>query len=311
MAFPSTMRLPLAFGALALGFAMAAPAAAQQMYPGQDVSVNPAAIGQVPYGAPTYPGGLLPPGAGNRKLPPVHLRPPKTHKRRSAPTEASTVPAPARPRHVARKPAPQPESSEATRTAIAEAPTARKPARKPTRKPVAKPAHKMAARPVAPPPAASSEDAAPASIPFSFGGGSAPMAKPGRAARPQRRQIAKAAPLPKITQPKGLTKQQVVLFDTGSAELSDSTRARLNDLAFSLKTALANGADHIELIAYGGAPGDKSSAARRLSLKRALAVREALIVDGLPAGRIDVRALGGVKPGDNGATDRVDIFVKA
>ena len=64
-------------------------------------------------------------------------------------------------------------------------------------------------------------------------------------------------------------------------------------------------------IAYGGAPGDKSSDARRISLKRALAVREALIVDGVPADRIDVRALGGVSADDSGATDRVDIFVKA
>ncbi len=123
--------------------------------------------------------------------------------------------------------------------------------------------------------------------------------------------MAKAAPLPKITPPKGLTKEQVVLFDTGSSALSENSKARLNDLAFSLKTALANGASQIELIAYAGAPGDTSSAARRLSLKRALAVREALIVDGVPAGRIDVRALGGVKESDNGATDRVDIFVKA
>ncbi len=38
-------------------------------------------------------------------------------------------------------------------------------------------------------------------------------------------------------------------------------------------------------------------------------MRQALIVDGVPANRIDVRALGGVT--DNGPTDRVDIFVKA
>ena len=69
--------------------------------------------------------------------------------------------------------------------------------------------------------------------------------------------MASARPLPKITPPKGLTKQAAVLFDAGSAALSDTSTARLNDLAFSLKTALANGADHIELIAYGGAPGDK------------------------------------------------------
>ena len=76
----------------------------------------------------------------------------------------------------------------------------------------------------------------------------------------------------------GLTKQAAVLFDENSDALTDSSTARLKDLAFSLMTALANGAGQVELIAYGGAPGDKSSDARRISLKRALAVREALIV---------------------------------
>jgi outer membrane protein OmpA-like peptidoglycan-associated protein len=111
--------------------------------------------------------------------------------------------------------------------------------------------------------------------------------------------------------PKGLSKQASVLFNANSFALSDNTNATLNDLAFSLKTALASGASRVELVGYGGHPGSTSSSARRLSLERALAVRQALIADGVPAERIDVRALGGVPANDHGATDRVDIFIKS
>ena len=278
MAFIRTLSLPLAPGALALGalLAVAAPANAQ-MYPGADVTVNPGALGAP---GPAYRGGLLPPGAKSRNLPPVHLHMPATHHRRR---HHHHHVARRKPKHVARH-----KTEDETQTAKAE------PAPAPAEKP-------------GPPPASTTDNTAPAAIPFSLGPPSAaPAEKP---APPKHKTLAATAPMPKITLTKGLSKQAAVLFDSGSSDLSDNSTARLNDLAFSLKTALTNGADHVELVAYGGAPGDKSSAARRLSLKRALAVRQALIVDGVPADRIDVRALGGVT--DNGATDRVDIFVKS
>lgn len=80
-------------------------------------------------------------------------------------------------------------------------------------------------------------------------------------------------------------------------------------LAGDLNAALEAGAARVQLEAYGGTPGDKSSDARRLSLKRALAVRQLLIDDGVPSARIDVRAMGGVD--DKGPVDRVDVFVRA
>jgi len=64
-------------------------------------------------------------------------------------------------------------------------------------------------------------------------------------------------------------------------------------------------AARIQIQAYGGNRGDKSSDARRLSLKRALAIRQVLIDDGVPAERIDVRAMGGAD--DSGPADRVDV----
>ncbi len=272
-------------GALALG---AAPAAAQ-MYPGQDVIVNPAAI-----------------GGPASNLPPVHLHPPRNMRHRT-------------------QPAPQPEQSSVESPA---------PARQ-TEQAVSTPPPPTAPAPVparaAPPPPAKS--ASPSAIPFSFGGSEGgavappnnqaaapapatrgttapvPATRQATAPAPAESKVASAAPPPKVTPEKGLDKQADVLFDQNATTLSTTSSARLNDMAFSLKTALAKGADHIELVAYGGNPGDKSSAARRTSLKRALAVREALIVDGVPANRIDVRALGGVT--DNGPTDRVDIFVRS
>ena len=45
------------------------------------------------------------------------------------------------------------------------------------------------------------------------------------------------------------------------------------------------------------------------SLKRALAIRQVLIDDGVSPDRIDVRAMGGVD--DTGPTDRVDVYTKA
>jgi outer membrane protein OmpA-like peptidoglycan-associated protein len=295
MPIPFALRRLVTLCALALPLA-AAPAAAQEMYPGQDVQVDPAAAG----GARMllYPGQkymrvvppLLQPGQKSRRLRPVHLHMPRKHHRTAR-----------------RKPKIQP-----THEARAPAPATQRAAMMPP-----KPAPKKPA-PVSRPPARSG---GPATIPLSLGEkktASQPAAPPRRKPAPAPRTRTATATPPKTTPPKttppraapagGLTKQAAILFDENADTLTDSSTARLKDLAFSLMTALANGAGQVELIGYGGAPGDKSSSARRISLKRALAVREALIVDGVPANRIDVRALGGVS--DRGATDRVDIFVK-
>jgi outer membrane protein OmpA-like peptidoglycan-associated protein len=163
-----------------------------------------------------------------------------------------------------------------------------------------------------------------ATIPFSFGeddtaapaasGEAPPMSAPGE----------KTASLPPhvagtvhpVSSPKaadndhaGLTKRGTVLFGKGATDPSPAQFAGVKLLAGDLTTALESGASRVQLEAYGGAPGDKSSDARRLSLKRALAVRQLLIDNGVPSNRIDVRAMGGVD--DKGQTDRVDLFVRA
>jgi len=126
-------------------------------------------------------------------------------------------------------------------------------------------------------------------------------------------QMASAAP-PPANKPapatnEGLAKQGVILFahdaDTPAETALDSIRL----LAGQLNGSLARAQSRVELMAYGGIKGDKGSDARRLSLKRALAIRQILIDSGVSSARIDVHAQGGVD--DTGPTDRVDVFIRS
>jgi outer membrane protein OmpA-like peptidoglycan-associated protein len=110
-------------------------------------------------------------------------------------------------------------------------------------------------------------------------------------------------------QPKGLVKQSEILFDGGMIDPQAPSIARLKGVAGELNAALDAGAASVEIEAFGGAPGDKSSDARRLSLKRALAVRQLLIDDGVPTDRINVHAMGGID--DRGSANRVDLYLKS
>ena len=119
----------------------------------------------------------------------------------------------------------------------------------------------------------------------------------------------KAAVEAKADEHAGLTKRGAVLFDKGVSNPSPQQFDGLKLLAGDVSTALESGASRVQLEAYGGPPGDKSSDARRLSLKRALAVRQLLIDSGIPSNRIDVRAMGGAE--DKGPDDRVDVYLRA
>jgi outer membrane protein OmpA-like peptidoglycan-associated protein len=107
-----------------------------------------------------------------------------------------------------------------------------------------------------------------------------------------------------------LTKRGAIQFDKGASAPSPAQYHGLKVLAENLNAALEKGAASIQLEAYGGTPGDKSSDARRLSLRRALAVRQLLIDDGVPSARIDVRAMGGADDKDKDTPDRVDVFIR-
>jgi outer membrane protein OmpA-like peptidoglycan-associated protein len=154
-------------------------------------------------------------------------------------------------------------------------------------------------------------------IPFNFGdddSATPSVATPPPALKtaslpPRAAESAHAAPRHVAPADQHLSKRGAVLFDKG---VSDPSAVQFNGvkvLASDLASALESGASRIELEAFAGAPGDKSTDARRLSLKRALAVRQLLIDDGVPSNRIDVRAMGGVD--DKGPADRVDVFIRA
>jgi len=255
---------------------------AAQAQPAGDVTVNPLAAGRRVL---LYPGGeymrvvppLLQPG---QESGPIHLHMPT----RRRPVRQAAAPAPA----------PKPK-----KVATAEP-----------------------AKPTPPPPPSSPSGGSSSGYVSSFGAAnmfngpamtltprkpSAPQPAPQVAPKPAPTRIAKANPPPATSIP-GLTRRSVILFAKGAAEPMDSAMDQIRFLAGDLNAAMVRPASRIELQAFGGDRGDKGSDARRLSLKRALAIRQVLIDDGVSAGRIDVRAMGGAS---NGPADRVDIYVKA
>ncbi len=94
----------------------------------------------------------------------------------------------------------------------------------------------------------------------------------------------------------------VIVFPAGDASLPGESEGQLSDLADSMG---GDGAARLQLKAFASADGSSASAARRLSLSRALAVRSYLIDAGVQSTRIDVRALGAKF--ESGPPDRVDI----
>jgi outer membrane protein OmpA-like peptidoglycan-associated protein len=122
------------------------------------------------------------------------------------------------------------------------------------------------------------------------------------------RKEAPALPKPKADPHAGLTKKGEILFSGTEITPKSDSAETVNSLAGELNSALDAGAARVELEAFGGTPGDKSSDARRLSLRRALAIRQMLIDKGVPANRIDVKALGGAD--DHGNAERVDVYLR-
>jgi outer membrane protein OmpA-like peptidoglycan-associated protein len=139
-------------------------------------------------------------------------------------------------------------------------------------------------------------------------------APPSIASRPPV-QTARAEPPPAAARPdedaipSNLTKRSVILFAADASDPAKSALGAIKFLAGDLSASMTGASSRIQLLAYGGAHGDKSSDARRLSLKRALSIRQVLIDDGVSPDRIDVRAMGGTD--DSGPTDRVDVYIKA
>ncbi len=107
----------------------------------------------------------------------------------------------------------------------------------------------------------------------------------------------------------GMAKQGVILFAKDADAPAESAIADIRFLAEKLNGGLSRAQSRVEVMAYGGNKGDKGSDARRLTLKRALAIRQILIDAGVSSARINVHAQGGVD--DAGPADRVDVFIRA
>jgi outer membrane protein OmpA-like peptidoglycan-associated protein len=301
-----TTRL-ISLGLLA-GTFLVSPAEAQ-MYPGQGITVNQGAINgggyASPYGRTAYPEVIH-----------LHMPVPVVHHH-----------------HVAAKP--KPADSDVASTAPVQTPPPAPPAAAPSNSPYPPPLDTLTPDTPAPAPAparhhhththtTAAAAPAPATTPPATDGGTGgdaalpltldpqnehPVAQPPRHNHNRAASTdAVPATAPASDAETGMTRRSQILFPRGVPDISSTTVDKMRTVAADLTTLLGAGASRVQLDAYGGAPGDKGSDARRLSLKRALGIRQLLIEDGVPSEKIDVRALGGID--DGGAPDRVDVLVR-
>ena len=290
----------LAGASLCAALAAAQPAAAQVVANNRELQVNPQAAGGGT--ALLYPGGqymrsirpLLQPGETIRDRGPVALHMPSGRTRvavaRTTPRAEAAVPAEPR---VAAAPQPPPASKPAPKVAAAPKPA-------PTQAPVQAQANLAA------------------SSPQGAAGLDLGNLTPTRPLPSNPVQTARNTPPPStVTAPAaasganvaGLIKRSVILFAPDSSDPAEAALGAIKFLAGDLSADMNTPTARIQVQAFGGRRGDKGSDARRLSLKRALAIRQVLIDDGVAAERIDVRAMGGAD--DSGPADRVDVYIKA
>lgn len=129
----------------------------------------------------------------------------------------------------------------------------------------------------------------------------APAATPAPAPAPPQVAAAPVVPRP-VPAPAAQGGVVTISFPGGQGELPAGDLTALDALA----KQYAAGEDRLQIRAYAtSSVSDGGSGARRLSLTRALAVRQYLIDKGIRSTRIDVRALGA--PTDGSAADRVEI----
>jgi outer membrane protein OmpA-like peptidoglycan-associated protein len=248
------------------------------MYPGEDVIVNPGAIpGSAAYG----PGYRL-------------HKPHRHHVVKKQTVAADTVAA---------------TPAEMTTTPADSAPAAAPPAdAAPTPPPPAKKHSRHTASAAAPAGYAQSGNG----MGFTFGDDEPPAPPPAANTRTASNETPPATQAAKPGKPDastaGLAKRGSILFEHASTDPQPTQMDGIKLLAGDLNSALEAGATQIQLMAFGGAPGDKGSDAKRISLKRALAIRQLLIDNGVPSNKIITKAMGGATDGE---ADRVDIYVRA
>src|SRR5262249_23601113 len=95
-----------------------------------------------------------------------------------------------------------------------------------------------------------------------------------------------------------------VTFGSGQADLSPTSAAAIKTM---VEAAQPGANTTFNVVAYAAGTPEDPSTARRVSLSRALAVRSALMADGVSSSRIYVRALGATASDE--PPDRVDVAV--
>jgi len=247
------------------------------MFPGDDVIVNPGAIPGSPAYGETY-----------------RIHKPHRHHVVKKQTVAATDAVTATPAEMTTTPAGAPDSTPAADTT----PPRTKKHTRHTKTETA---------------ATAPADAQSGAMGFSFGDDEPPAPPP--AANTKTASNDTATPPQQTTKPgkpdmstAGLAKRGAILFEHNSTDPQPSQMDGIKLLAGDLNSALEAGATQIQLLAFAGAPGDKSSDAKRISLRRALAIRQLLIDNGVPSTKIIAKAMGGAPDGE---PDRVDIYVRA
>lgn len=127
-------------------------------------------------------------------------------------------------------------------------------------------------------------------------------------ATPARAQQGRAAPPPPLALPAGMSPLRDgafrVAFRVGDQALGAETVTTLREIGRRLAASTATGTGRITVEGHASGPTNDASAARRISLARANAVRDALVAGGLEETRVDVRPLGRT----NAALDATDIL---
>jgi outer membrane protein OmpA-like peptidoglycan-associated protein len=127
-----------------------------------------------------------------------------------------------------------------------------------------------------------------------------PIEPPPAAAPPPPPPITQQATTSAAPTPAGLR----LTFAAGQSDLSPDSAADIKQFAAAVPPG---GSATFNVLAYAPGAKDDPSSARRLSLARAMAVRSALVADGVESARIFVRALG--TQYGSGPADRVDVDV--
>ena len=304
-----------------------------QQFPRSQVTVSPQQLAALQT-APATPSGsveLTPPSAQSApaSAPPAPGAVPSSMPSLPAPAAASAASAPAQEQTAAAPrvpniPAPgAPEAPAAPAAADVGASEGQVPAIPPPSLPAAAPpapealapippapnpaaSNPSASNPSAPEPPAPAEEAA--AEPASDTARSAPPPPslppepdpPAKAETPAETQTAALPPASETAGPQGSKR---LIFAEGSADLDEAAKQVLRAAAETLKT---DQNARVQLLAYASSDDDSASRARRLSLSRALAVRQFLIKEGIRSTRMDVRALG--NKFEDGPADRVDIL---